>query len=454
MGASPLSTLRRTWLLLLPALLLIPIAGGRAALGQSSGPTSERQESVPQIVQADRKLFLPMLSVPRPPQVELQPFATGFNSDTITDIAHAGDGRLFVVLRQGIVQIVYPDGRIEPTPFLDISGDVATHNWEAGLLGLAFHPDFPNTPYVFLTYTDMQYLNVARMSLKPGNPNQVDPGSKRPLIGIKKSPTGGGFSPVHNGGDLAFGPDGYLYIPTGDGGPDPYEPNGVPGDPYNNAQRGDRLLGKILRIDVDPTRGLKPDCGSKANYYSIPRDNPFVGTAACDEIWASGLRNPWRMSFDRLTGDLYIGDVGEWRYEEINVVPAGAGAGYNFGWHCYEGTYNYAANIPQFAGQCGPATNYVTPTHQYDHSNDGCSVIGGFVYRGRLYPAFQAYYLFADFCTGELWAMSRNTAGRLQVGMAGITSLPYSTFGEDVNGELYAGGWGKSPLTLYRVVLR
>jgi glucose/arabinose dehydrogenase len=253
---------------------------------------------------------------------------------------------------------------------------------------------------------------------------------------------------------MAFGPDGYLYISLGDGGPDPFDPNGVPGDPFNNSQRRDDLLGSILRIDIDPNAGLPPDCGD--HLYSIPPSNPFLGNNDCDEIWVTGLRNPWRFSFDRLTGDLYIADVGEWIAEEINYQPAGTGAGANYGWHCYEGIDDYTDVHPQLAPDCSPQTQYTFPTHFYDHSNNDCSVVGGFVYRGQQYPLMYGRYLFGDFCTGRTWTMTRDESDQWMVTPAGETGVFLSTFGEGADGELYAGTWLPSHgnnNTIYHIVV-
>lgn len=445
MGARANHVLRS--LALLAGLSLIILAA--AARSQAGNEPTERAAF-------DNHLFFPVVSSPKPLELQLTPFATGFESDTITDIAHANDSRLFVVLREGIVKIVWPDGTVQPEPFIDITRDV-THemNWEQGLLGMAFHPDYPNTPYIYLVYNDIKNLRVGRMEVNPATPNVVNRNTLRTLMIIEKPlMTATMTSPVHNAGDLAFGPDGYLYIPVGDGGPDPYLDSGKPGDPFNNSQRTDELLGNILRIDVDPARGLKPDCGE--SLYSIPPDNPYVGAPGCDEIWAVGLRNPWRMSFDRLNGDLYIADVGEWRFEEVNYLPAGAGNGANFGWHCWEGTYNYAAANPQFAPECSsPPSSYVYPLFEYTHDEGHCSITGGFVYRGKQYPALYGRYIFTDFCSGHSWLLSRD-GQNWQVKRSSQLPIPVSTFGEDRNGEIYAGGWDATGelLTLYKLQVK
>lgn len=400
--------------------------------------------------------YLPFVRVPSLPKIKLVPFATGLSPSAITDIAHAGDERLFVVQRNGLILIVNPDGSVEPTPFLDLRGDVSNVNWEEGMLGLVFHPDFPNTPYFYVTYTgEDSRIRLTRFSLKAGNTTEGNKGSARFMMLIDKPPTNGGRSRVHNAGDMAFGPDGYLYISVGDGGPDPSLPDGIPGDPFNNSQRRTNLLGSILRIDVDPSAGLPPDCGRE--FYSIPPSNPFLGNGDCDEIWAIGLRNPWRFSFDRLTGDLYIGDVGEWMAEEINFQPAGTGAGANYGWHCYEGIDDYTVIHPQLASHCSPQTQYTFPVYFYDHSNNDCSVVGGFVYRGDRFPLLYGRYLYGDFCTGRTWTMARDENNQWKVAPAGETGVFLSTFGEAADGELYAGAWlpdqATEPNILYHIIV-
>ncbi len=350
----------------------------------------------------------------------------------ITDIAHANDGRLFVVERPGRI-VVIENGQLLGA-FLDLGGITGGPNWEEGLLGLAFHPNYPQTPYFYVQYTESglyKRVVVARYTVSSTNPNQADPNSAVILMRINKSANPPNlpdpYSPVHNGGDLTFGPDGYLYIPVGDGGPDPFE--GVNGDPDNDSQNLGNLLGKLMRIDVDPDGGLPPECGGTAN-YSIPPDNPFVGQGGCDEIWAYGLRNPWRISFDRLTNDLYITDVGEWLFEELNFVPAGEGAGWNFGWNCYEGSHEYRP---------GCNGDFTFPIFEYARGGGCASIIGGFAYRGSAYPILTGHYVFADYCAERLWTIKRNFSGAWGVREYPFSDFNLTTFGEDVNGELYAG---------------
>lgn len=449
------------WLgLIVPLCLLVIWLGNGSRLG-----AAVEGNTAPRATAEEQKLFLPVVNTPRPLRVELQKFAQGFDTDTITDIAHAGDERLFVAQREGIIRIVWPDGTIQPEPFLDISKDVTSDtNWEEGLLGVAFHPDFPSTPYFFVAYTDLRNIRVARLTVNPLNGNQALKNSMRFLMIVRKPEWGGLPSPVHNAGDLTFGPDGYLYIPLGDGGPDPYVATDLPGDPLGNSQRLDTPLGSIARIDVDQGGLIGPDCGE--GDYTIPPGNPFTGGAGCDEIWATGLRNPWRIDFDPANGNLFVSDVGEWLREEINVMPAGQGSGANYGWHCFEGNVDYR-NLPkwedprfdQYFANCGPAENYVFPVHEYDHSRGECSLTGGVVYRGQEFPMFDGRYLFSDFCSGRIWSLAQDTTGQWQTQQVGQTPFPITTYGRDVNGEVYAGmrdpkGLTAGDVTLFKIVVK
>ncbi len=456
MGALLTQNRHRLW----PALAVIILAmvllagraaratDGRAAAGVAAGGNAD--------------IYLPHVSIPAPPpRLEFVPFIKPEAPDTvtITAITHAGDDRLFVANREGRIWIVLPDGTALPEPFLTIDSIRFEDNFEQGLLGLAFHPDYPTTPYFYVVYTGSYDLFVARGQVDPNNPNKALPILEK-MFAMRKPKNNpedehSALSPVHNAGDLKFGPDGYLYIPVGDGGPDPYgQPVEIPGDPNNHSQRRDVLFGSILRIDPDPNRGLPPDCGVKKTLYSIPSDNPWLNDNGCDEIWAKGLRNPWRVSFDRLTGDLYIADVGEWLFEEINYLPANSSGGKNFGWHCWEGTANYSTTPfprPDVAKRCDyQTTQFTFPVYEYNHEQAGrCSVTGGYVYRGSEYPALYGRYIFADWCSGEAWTMARMD-GKWQVDPAG-GGLNFTTFGEDIHGELYAGTYLSGQI--YKVVV-
>ncbi len=402
--------------------------------------------------------YLPTLFRPfdPPDTLILHPLITNLGTTTITDITHAGDERLFIVEREGYIRI-WQDDALLPIPFLDVHDLISLDNWEEGLLSLAFHPDYAQNGYFFITYTTGDpdcsydpdtdvgyscYLKVARYQVSASDANLANPASATLLLSIPKS------DKVHNGGDLSFGPDGYLYIPTGDGGPDPLPPgweNRTPGDLYNHGQRKNDRLGSLLRIDVDQSGGLSPDCtlGAENPPYTVPADNPFANGSggSCDEIWAIGLRNPWRVSFDRQTGDLYIADVGEWHYEEINFQAAGAAGGVNYGWHCYEGWLDYTLEWPEVSDDC-EAVTHTPPVYAY--ATDAvaeCSITGGFVYRGQTIPGLRGHYVFADFCSGKVWRLHLNGSAWQAVQVADHQEF-ISTFGEDVHGELYVGIFG------------
>ena len=349
-----------------------------------------------------------------PASITLTPVAKGF--DNPTTIANAGDGsnRLFVLEQKGRIKVVR-DGVLGATPFLDLAKIVKSTASEQGLLGIAFAPDFAKSRAFYLNYTNRTGVGntvLARYSVG-STPDRADPASRRELLTITQP-----FS-NHNGGQLAFGPDGYLYIGTGDGGSG--------GDTFGNGQRRDTLLGKLLRIDVR---------SSGANPYAIPGGNPFG-----NEIWAYGLRNPWRFSFDRATGDLYIADVGQDVVEEIDFQPAGAGAGANYGWNLMEGTSCFKSP------GCNEKGNLVLPVAEYRHGRGDCSVTGGYVYRGKN-PALQGIYFFGDFCSGRIWGLRRNASG-WDKQLLQDTKLSISTFGEDEQGELYLADYESG--TVYRI---
>ncbi len=335
-------------------------------------------------------------------EVDIELFKDGFTDPL--HLQHANDDRLFVVEQGGKIKIIQGDGTVNAVPFIDVSGLVSSGN-ERGLLGLAFHPDYANNGYFYVNYTDLDGdTQVSRFSVDAGNPDLADINSELPIIGYEQP-----FS-NHNGGNLAFGPDGYLYIASGDGGSG--------GDPGNRAQNKNLLLGKLLRIDVNNPSG--------GNNYGIPADNPFVGDPnARGEIWAYGLRNPWRFSFDLTDGNLWIADVGQGNWEEINRATASE-AGLNYGWRCYEGNHPYNTDA------CPPQSELTFPIAEYSHSN-GCSISGGYVYRGSVYTDIAGYYFFADYCSGLIGTV--DSAGNLID--HGDFSGNWVSFGEDVNKELY-----------------
>ncbi|MBX2926576.1 MAG: PQQ-dependent sugar dehydrogenase [Saprospiraceae bacterium] len=342
------------------------------------------------------------------PILQLQNYATGFTRPV--DIAHAGDARLFIVEQRGMIHVLNAQGQTLSTPFLDIRARVNSSANERGLLGLAFHPNYAQNGYFFVNYTNTSgHTRISRFSVSGADANVADPDSELILLSVNQP-----FN-NHNGGDLNFGPDGYLYIGMGDGGSG--------GDPQNHSQTRMSLLGKMLRIDVD-----------NGDPYAIPPDNPFAeDDFTADEIWALGLRNPWRFSFDRHTGDMWIGDVGQNAWEEIDFQPASSTGGENYGWRCYEGNNAYNTS------GCLPASNYVFPVHVYPNNfTNGCSVTGGMVYRGLDFPDLYGHYLYTDFCSGRIWSLRPNGSGGWtnQQLLVGVTNN-YVAFGEDQNGELY-----------------
>ena len=327
-------------------------------------------------------------------------------------VTNAGDGsgRLFVVQQAGKVRMV-KGGKITGT-FLDI-GSKITSGGERGLLGLAFHPDFATNGFLFVTYTDLNgSVTVARMQANAAR-TFASATTLDPILTISHSAHAN-----HNGGSIAFGPDGYLYVGVGDGG--------GAGDTAGNAQNLDVLLGKILRIN--------PTLGASAT-YAIPADNPFVGAAGRDEIWDYGLRNPWRLTFDRTTGDLYIGDVGQNRYEEVDLEDVNDPGGNDYGWNKMEGNHCYPS------GSCNVG---VHPVAEYTHTY-GCSITGGYVYRGA-HKDLQGLYVYGDYCSGRLWTMNADGTGET---LRRDTSLNVSSFGESEAGELYLTDLNGS---LYRVI--
>jgi glucose/arabinose dehydrogenase len=341
-------------------------------------------------------------------------FATGFSLPV--EITNAGDSRLFVVQQGGTIKVVNPNGTVNATNFLTLPSTVVLSGGERGLLGLAFHPNYATNGYFYINYTRAGdgATVIARYSVS-GNPNVADATSGLSLLTVDQP-----FS-NHNGGTLKFGPDGYLYIGMGDGGSG--------GDPGNRAQNINENLGKMLRLDVDA-----------ASPY-IPATNPYVGVDGNDEIWAIGMRNPWKFSFDKISGDLWIADVGQGAVEEINHVGSTAAA-LNYGWRCYEGNNVYTA------GCAVPTTTYTFPVASYTHSGTGgCSVTGGYVYRGSLYPTLTGKYFFADYCLERLGTVTGTT-----IAYTGTISalVNVATFGQDIDGELYVASSGNG--TIYKIV--
>lgn len=335
--------------------------------------------------------------------VTLELFKSGFNSPLY--LLHANDDRLFVVEKDGKIKIIQADGTINTTPFLDISAQISNQG-EQGLLGMAFHPNYASNGYFYVNYTDNDGdTQISRFSVDPTNPDVANANSEFHILGYAQPFTN------HNGGNILFGPDGYLYISSGDGGGS--------GDPNNRSQDLNTLLGKLLRIDVDNPSG--------GNNYGIPVDNPFVGDPnAMPEIFAYGLRNPWRFSIDLTENELWIADVGQGNLEEINRTPL-ANSGANYGWSCYEGSQPFNPN------GCPPQSDMEFPFAEYSHTNGNCSISGGFVYRGSTYSDIAGLYFFADFCSGMIGSVD-NSGNLVDYGNF---SGNWVSFGEDIHKELY-----------------
>jgi glucose/arabinose dehydrogenase len=350
--------------------------------------------------------------------VVLQPVTS---TDSPVYVTNAGDSRLFIVEVGGRIRVYDPNTQVlmDP-PFLDITTKVSTGG-ERGLFSVAFHPDYASNGYFYVDYTNVNGDTVIDRYHVSANPNLADPNSGVTLLLIAQP------FPNHNGGQLQIGPkDGYLYIGMGDGGSD--------GDPSCYAQRRDTMLGKMLRLNVRANLGQPP-------YYGIPADNPFIGAAdpanqIADEIWAFGLRNPWRFSFDRASGDLFIGDVGESMYEEIDLHRAGVPGGQNYGWRSMEGFHCFdTTGCPAYVPPCNDA-RLTLPIAEFPHNGD-CAITGGYFYRGRRVPELSTRYIFGDYCAGVIRTLTEVTPGNWQSQDLLQTTFGITSFGEDVNGEVY-----------------
>lgn len=337
----------------------------------------------------------------------LEQVVDGLQSPVFVTSAQDGTGRLFVLEQEGRIRIV-DDGGLAAEPFLDIR-NLIENGGERGLLGLAFDPDYGSNGRFYVDYTNNDGNTVVARYTASYNEDRADAASGTKLLGVDQP-----FS-NHNGGMLAFGPDGYLYVALGDGG--------SAGDPLNHAQDKDDLLGKILRLDVSGT------------VAKAPSDNPFVGRDGHNYVWAYGLRNPWRFSFDRATGDMYVGDVGQNKREEIDYQPSGSDGGENYGWRVWEGSDRFFA---------GSAENAVFPVAEYNTGDGGhCAVTGGYVYRGSDVPSLRGVYLYADYCSGEIWGLTASD-GEWESRLLLDTDLMIPSFGEDEAGELYVVHHGGS----------
>jgi len=345
------------------------------------------------------------------PAVVLKPVVSGLDSPVYVTSAKDGTGRLFVVEQSGKIRVI-KDGILLPTPFLDISSMVLTGT-ERGALGLAFHPSFRTNGLFYVNWTRRPDGDTAINQYRASstNPDVAILSTSRRIITIDQPYAN------HNGGMITFDRYGYLFIGTGDGGSS--------GDPGNRAQSLNSLLGKILRINVNGTTG--------GIQYRIPAGNPYVAKKGRDEIWSRGLRNPWRFSFDRVTGDLWIGDVGQAKYEEIDrstVAGSARGRAVNFGWRVMEGRHCYRP-----ATGCN-RTGKLYPVVEYTHS-EGCSVTGGYVYRGAAIPSLYGRYVFADYCSGRIWTVPKGGASPMTKALLMDTDMRITSFGEDERGELY-----------------
>jgi glucose/arabinose dehydrogenase len=399
---------------LLGWLVLLTLAAGCAPQTAQQPPPS----AAPVASQGPTQAVSPSPSAPVPSPTaatvqqgtfKLTQVASGLKSPVNVTAAGDGSGRLFIVEQPGRI-LVMKNGQVLPRPFLDIRSLVA-YGGERGLLGLAFHPDFGLNGVFVVDYTrssgHVGDTVIARYKAVPGS-DVADPTSAQVLMVISQPQAN------HNGGMVTFGPDRYLYIGMGDGGA--AGDQGPGHAPQGNGQSLTALLGKLLRIDVGAS-------GS----YAIPPSNPRLSSTARREIWAYGLRNPWRFSFDRATGALYIGDVGQNAWEEIDVRPASSTGGENYGWPVFEGTHVYRG---------GRLSGDVKPVTQYGHSGGDCSVSGGYVYRGQKIPSMFGFYVFGDYCSGRVRTLV-NFQGQWRTSVLLDTSYLISSFGQDEAGELY-----------------
>jgi glucose/arabinose dehydrogenase len=382
---------------------LVPPTVSEAPSTSTPPPAAETDTSEPTTTLEATSTSAAPITLPDPASYQWAEVISGLQSPIAIANAADGSGRLFVVEQAGVIRIV-ADGKLATQPFLNIKDRVGANSSERGLLGLAFHPKYKENGYFYVNYTKPDGNSVVSRFQATGN--TADPASEKKLLSVAQP------FPNHNGGSVAFGPDGYLYLGFGDGGSG--------GDPYGNGQSTSTLLGKILRIDVD---GGDP--------YAIPQDNPFANGGGEPEIWAYGLRNPWRFSFDPATHDFYIGDVGQGDWEEIDFLPAGAAGGANFGWNVMEGTH-------PFSGSDSEA--FVAPVAEYSHSEGGCSVTGGYVYHGAALPAWNGIYFYGDYCSGKIWGLHK-AAASWQSTQLFQTGQQITTFGVDESGEIYFAGY-------------
>lgn len=369
--------------------------------------------------------------------ITLTELASGFDQPLgIVSIKDPVEQRLFIVEKKGVIRIVHTNGNVETTEFLNIEAKVNHAGNSEGLLGLAFHPNYSENGYFYVNYTSInanseRRTNIARYQLS-NDANVANPNSENILLTIDQP------ARSHNGGDLQFGADGYLYIVLGDG-------NDISSN--DNSQLPGTLLGKLSRIDVDADpNGQPPTCfGQGSGDYTIPNDNPFVGQAGiCQEIWAFGLRNPWRFSFDRMLQTLFLSDVGPNKWDEVNFQPEGDQGGQNYGWNCYE------ADEISRSSSCDSSIEYTFPIFKAAIGNNDCALIGGYVYRGQAFPALVGHYLTADYCSGKIRThFPDGNGGWTVTEHNNNAAFGYVAFGESSNGELYLANISNG--TIYRV---
>jgi glucose/arabinose dehydrogenase len=379
-----------------------PVAGARSAATPMAGVSGGAIALPPRTNVA----AAPAAFNPNGVAISLRPVVGTFDHPVLVTSPRDGSRRLFVVEQTGRVKIIHR-GSVLATPFINLS-TIISNGGERGLLGLAFHPSFKTNHKVYVNYTNRSGNTVIAEYRTTTNANRVTTSTARTILTITQP------YPNHNGGGIAFGPDGYLYIGMGDGGSG--------GDPENRAQNLNSLLGKMLRIDVNRRTATRP--------YGIPASNPYVGRTGLDQIWSRGLRNPWRWSFDRRTGDLWIGDVGQDMWEEIDRSTAALGRGraLNYGWRVMEGRHCRIAGCVRIG---------TMPIVEYDHSVGRCSVTGGYVYRGVAFPMLTGGYFFGDYCSGTIWAISSTAPSPTARVVMLETSFLISSFGQDDAGELY-----------------
>jgi len=408
-------------------LLAVPLAAnGRAAPAGAATPVARDRADGSSALAPARPPSAPATTAAAPgdAHIKLALRASGLSKPVFLADAPDGTSRLFIVEKTGRIKIL-SHGRVRSTPFLNISGQVSRGD-EQGLLGLAFHPRFHSNRKLYVNFTNRAGDTIIReYKVYKSNRNLVNPSTSRTILKIDQPYAN------HNGGMLAFGPDGYLYIGIGDGGSG--------GDPGNRAQRTSTLLGKMLRIGVGSR-----DSGLQ---YHVPASNPYVGVTGRNEIWQRGLRNPWRFSFDRSTGDLWIGDVGQGAWEEVDRARAsgtGPGRAINWGWNVLEGTHCYPSSV----SSCS-TSGKTAPLLEFDHNSGRCAVTGGYVYRGSAIPVLQGGYVFGDFCSGEIWVTTASASAPAGKTLLLNTSLLISSFGQSSGGELFVTDLGGR---LYQIV--